>query len=514
MNARTPIPFALIIIALALSIAATAAAGQGASTEAIDAYVASCVATYRIPGLSFALVEGGKTVFVKGYGEASRGKAATADTRYIIGSTSKMFTALAVLRLVEEGKVELDVPYKRYVPEFKLAGPGEAEKISVRHLLNMTSGLTDRGLAPLSAGKSSPEAELVRLRAGVLAAEPGSLYHYYTVNYRLLALLVERVSGRGIAEYVGSEVFAPLGMSSSGVGLSDSGSPSGAIPREAVAQGHGVFLGLPIARSQEIRVSAFASGMMVSTARDIGKFLEAEIAVREGGRPLGAVSARSLSASWSAPAGVRFSPSESLGEGVGYAMGWMAIGDGSGGLRLFHGGALENYQSAFFLDPERRIGFAILMNQGGISAQASINALRNGLLALLEGRDPGSLPGRPTVAVFAAILLASLAYWAFRILRLGAWRKKAARRATERGRPAARDLVATCLEFAVAAGFVFGLVPLGNAIMGDYTDWTMISGLAPDALCALPVILAGAVVVTALKAISLARIGNLVFAAP
>jgi CubicO group peptidase (beta-lactamase class C family) len=482
---------ALAALVLASAIA-TVSASPRVDQAAVDAFVDGCVSRYKIPGLSLAWVEDGKAVFVKGYGEASRGAAATPDTRYVIGSTSKMFTALAVLKLVDEGRVELDAPYKRYVPEFELAKPGEAERISVRHLLNMASGLSDRGLAPLSEGEASPEAELARLRKASLAAEPGKLYHYYSINYRLLALLVERVSGRSFEGFVEGEVFAPIGMSSSRSGLSEKGE-GGRLPRAEVAQGYGVFLGLPIALKQEIRVSSFASGMMVSTARDIGKYLEAAIAVSGGGPAVGALSAASLESAWTAP------------RGAGYGMGWMVM---DGGARLFHAGALENYQSAFFLDPRGRRGFAILMNQGGISAQASLNALRDGLFDLMEGRAPAALKHRPSVTVFAFIFFLALALSAFRIARLKAWRRRSELRARRPGASPARDWIVASLGLASALFLVFGLIPLGNAVMGDYTDWVMISGLAPDALSALPIILAGALVVATYKFLVLARRGR------
>jgi Beta-lactamase class C and other penicillin binding proteins len=513
---RAPCAVAGAILILSAFVAASPLVAEGQDARrargqspapdiaAIDSFIQRCVDRYRIPGLSFALVEDGATVFSKGYGEASRGRPATADTPYYLGSTAKMFTALAVLRLVEEARVELDAPYKRYVGEFRLAVPGAAERITVRHLLNQTSGLSDRGAVGDSTGGSSLEAELARLRSVVPLSEPGTSFRYYNVNYRLLALLVERVSGRPFGDFVEKEVFAPLGMSSS-----RARDPRTAGLPEAVAQGHGSFLGLPIERRQEFRSSALASGMMISTARDIASYFEAELAVSEGGAALGPVSAASLEAAWIPPSGVSW-PEESLGEGGRYGMGWMVIEDGKGGSFLFHGGALENFQSAFYLDPLHRRGFAILIDQGGIAVQSSLGALRDGLFALLDGREPGNLPGRPPVLVFAILFFLAVAYSSFRMLRLRAWRERSERRAIEAANPRRarmRDLAFAGLELCLALFLVFGLLPLGNAIVGDSVDWAMLYGLAPDAVCALPIILAGALVVAAYKFLVLARRG-------
>jgi CubicO group peptidase (beta-lactamase class C family) len=489
--------FALGLHALLLPCAAQTAAGAGGAgidREALGAYLERAVAAYRIPGLSFVLVEQGRPLFVRGYGEAGRGGAASPvgpDTRFFLGSTSKAFTALAVLRLVEEGKVELDAPYRRYVPEFSLPEPGAAEKITVRELLNHTSGLSDRGLSSSSAGEASIEAELERLKDCRLASEPGRRFRYYNPNYRLLSLLVERVSGESFGAFLGRELFAPLGMASSAAGPEGADGAGGAAG--PIAAGHGALLGLPFERAQAYRPGALASGYLVSSAADLGAFLEAELAVSVG-EAGGGLKLESLEASWKSPAGV-----SGYEKGSGYGMGWMIVEDGEGGSFLFHGGALENYQSALYLDPASGRGFALLMNEGGLAAQASLGRIRTTLIGALKGRPLEEPAPRPIVLVLSALLAVVVAAEAFRCLRLRAWSRGAAAR-----RPW-RNWLGAAAELAGALFILFGLLPLGNAASGEIADWPTVYGLAPEIALAAGLAVLGGLFRGGYKLLALSR---------
>src|SRR5512138_2868748 len=96
----------------------------------------------HIPGLALGVVRGDKVVYLKGYGIAGPdGRAVTPQTPFILGSSSKSFTALAVMQLVEAGKIDLDAPVTSYVPWFRTADPTESNQITVRNLLNQDSGM-------------------------------------------------------------------------------------------------------------------------------------------------------------------------------------------------------------------------------------------------------------------------------------------------------------------------------------------------------------------------------------
>ena len=135
------------VLALTLRLFARPASAQpvfdSGSYEEIDAYIEKQLDALNIPGASLAIIEGDQIVHVKGFGVSGPdGKGPTPQTPFMICSLTKSFTALAVMQLVEAGKIELDAPVQRYLPWFTLADPQATAQVTVRHLLNQTSGLT------------------------------------------------------------------------------------------------------------------------------------------------------------------------------------------------------------------------------------------------------------------------------------------------------------------------------------------------------------------------------------
>jgi CubicO group peptidase (beta-lactamase class C family) len=109
---------------------------------AIDKYLEGQMAALRIPGLALGIVQGKQIVHLKGYGVAdASGRLVTPQTPFLLNSISKSFVALAVMQLVEQGKIELDAPVQRYLPWFRVADASASAQITMRHLLNHTSGL-------------------------------------------------------------------------------------------------------------------------------------------------------------------------------------------------------------------------------------------------------------------------------------------------------------------------------------------------------------------------------------
>ncbi len=152
--------------------------------KSLDELLQNTVTSYKIPGLAAAIVGDDGVVFASGYGEASPGVDVTTDTPFLLGSTTKAFTALAVMRLVQQGQVELDSPVKKYLPEFQLAETGVENDITIRHLLNHTSGLSGKGMPVSTLGEESLEKELLSLRRCVPDSPPGERYAYFNGNFQ------------------------------------------------------------------------------------------------------------------------------------------------------------------------------------------------------------------------------------------------------------------------------------------------------------------------------------------
>lgn len=166
-----------------------------------------------MPGAAVMVIRGGEPILTKTYGLAhvGDGRPVTATTNFRLASVTKQFTATAVLMLVDEGRLALDDPVRRHFPQF----PPFMDAVTIRHLLNHTSGILD--YEPIY-GDPFPEqvsdAGVVDIIAGTDRTyfEPGSEYRYSNSAYAVLSSLVTKLSGQPFAEFLEDRIFAPLGM--------------------------------------------------------------------------------------------------------------------------------------------------------------------------------------------------------------------------------------------------------------------------------------------------------------
>jgi CubicO group peptidase (beta-lactamase class C family) len=425
---------------------------------ALDNFLRSAVKTYNAPGLAVAVVNDKGIVFAKAYGEVRPGAPITPDTPFILGSTSKTFTALAVLKLVRDGRIDLDAPVKRYLPEFALATPQATDRITVRNLLNHTSGIVDTCIKASPLGAANLKDEVATVQTCTPASAPGKKFVYCNANYRILGRMVERVSGMPFGRFVEREVFGPLGMHNSHAG------PDGV---QDMAPGHTGLFGMPVGHKQVFRPGALPSGYLVSSATDLARFLTEELNAAQG---RGGVLA---------PAQVKMSWTPALPKPVkgamsiqGYGMGWMGV-TRNGHSFMAHGGSLENYQSFLLVDPTRNIGVVILENQGGLMAmETGFNAIREGVADIIDGKAPAPVSTNWPPLICLGIFLLVIAIEAFRTYR-------AARR-LYRKPPGWGYRVSTVFDLGLAVFLLFGLVPLLNALMGDNATWELVHAFVPE----------------------------------
>jgi CubicO group peptidase (beta-lactamase class C family) len=182
----------------------------------LDAYFAALHASQKLPGLAVGLVIDGDLAWSAGYGvtDLDTQTAVDVDTLFEIGSLTKPFTALALLRLRDEGRVSFDVPAATYLAELAdvLYPASDAAPITLRHLLTHTAGLPNIGPALASDGVAS-EAELVgALRHVRLRSAPGTTDEYSSLGIALAGVIVARVSGTPYRDFLRERVLRPLGM--------------------------------------------------------------------------------------------------------------------------------------------------------------------------------------------------------------------------------------------------------------------------------------------------------------
>ena len=176
---------------------------------------------YKVPGVSIAVVKDGKLHWAKGYGIANTDtdSRVTNETLFQAGSISKPVAALAALKLVQEGKIDLDENVNNYLKDWKVPDNEftESEKVTLRRLLTHTAGMTVHGFPGYSQSAEFPTTVQVLDGDGNTAAirvdtVPGSIWRYSGGGYTVMQKLVEDVSGKSFAEYLHQEILQPLGM--------------------------------------------------------------------------------------------------------------------------------------------------------------------------------------------------------------------------------------------------------------------------------------------------------------
>ncbi len=192
----------------------------------LEAYLNQLVDSGNPPGLSVTVVKDGQTVYNHGFGYADRprNRKATPDTVYHWWSMTKIPTAIAMMQLREQCKIELDDPVKKYLPWFDVTYPSNKNPIiTIRHLLQHTSGLPDT--IPAMIGwvhyddTTRNQTEVVKKhlpKFSKLKFEPGSQAVYSNLNYMVLGAVIESVSGQAYETYITQTVLCPLGMSQTG----------------------------------------------------------------------------------------------------------------------------------------------------------------------------------------------------------------------------------------------------------------------------------------------------------
>ncbi len=416
------------VLALALGYAAPAAA----DTAAADSFTTDLFHRSGLPGLAVAEIADGRTVYARGFGDDGKGGAVTPDTPFILGSTSKAFTALAILQLSEAGRLRLDDPAARYLPGF-LHGSDAAHRITLRMLLNQVSGIShEAGDQPVvEAGERGPGAIrhwALALDGGALKREPGASYEYSNANYVVLGAIVEAVSGQTYAAYLRDHIFQPLGMTH-----------SRAFEAGDLARGHKQFLGIGYVSDLPYPDSFVPAGFIVSTASDLTKYIAAQMPGSPDARKLGLSDAGI--ALWHKGA-VAMDP-----EGKAhYAMGWVT--DSFNGLPVvFHNGDTGVFSSEFAMDMNHRRAVIVLANGSYWLAGEYLHELTSGIL----NREAGHAP-RDDSGIHRLILIIWLAILAVPLIQLVALRLMRRRKASLLGR-----LWPLALHAAAAAGLLVAL---------------------------------------------------------
>lgn len=331
----------LLIAAHAVAQSANLAAEKRAK---IETAISTAMSQAGIPGLSVAIVVDGKLSWSNGYGlaDVENFVPAKASTSYRLASISKTITAVAVMQLVERGKLDLDAPVQKYCAAF----PTKQWPVTTRQLLGHLGGvrhykIPDEVVNENTKHYNNLNDTLSFFKDDALLHEPGTKYLYSTYGYNLLGCAVEGASGMNYLEYVRQNIFEPAGM----VTIRDD-DPAALIPNRAQ--------GYEKTRSGKLRNSALADvsykipgGGFCSTVEDLAKFAVA-LQTNKLLKP------ETRAQAWS---------KQKLKDGKDstYGLGWQ-LSEHNGAKEVAHGGNQSRVTTLLYLLPERNFAVVLMMN--------------------------------------------------------------------------------------------------------------------------------------------------------
>jgi CubicO group peptidase (beta-lactamase class C family) len=419
---------------------------------AIDRYIEQEMREQRIPGLALGIVKGSQIAHLQGFGIADpSGRTVTPQTPFLIFSTTKSFTALAIMQLVEAGKIELDTPVQRYLPWFRVADEAASAQITVRHLLYQTSGLpetadADVGLLTSTDTRASASQQTVRgLRTVSLDRPVGATFTYVNANYVTLGLIVEAVSGQSYESYIQEHVFTPLDMRQSFTAKA-SAQPHG------LAMGYQYWFGMPFPADLAYNRSNLPAGGLISSAEDMTHYLIAQL---NQGR-YGQVSILS-------PKGVAemHAPAVQRRGDQFYGMGWYVV-PLNGAPLIWHGGDGTNFHSTMILAPEGQWGVVLLENAQNVKDGGDrMHQTAFGVISLLAGRQPPTAESNNMLQLILLVLVGIIALLLIGMIRsivvLRRWRTQPGRRPHDRRGIVWHVVLPLVLHLALALLFLVGL---------------------------------------------------------
>jgi len=331
----------------------------------------------KTPGAAVAVVLGDQVVFSHGYGLASvdTGAPLTPDMLFRLGSTTKMFTASAVVGLALEGKLDLNAPVSRYISGLDPT----IGQLTANQLLSHTSGLHDEAPMFGSHDDAALGNGIHAWKADFLFAPPGRIYSYSNPGYWLAGYLAETVSGKLYADVIAERIFAPLGMQRSTL------RPAMAMTWP-LAQGHEIRDGHPaVIRPAADNASGWPAGSIFSSALELSRFV---IAFMNDGRLDGRqVLPQKLIAIMSSP------HAEIPGGDQHYGYGF-ELSASRGVHWVEHGGSRAGYGSTIRMVPDRKFAVIIVANRSGSGMPKLADAISEAVLALdpKSEREPAAHP--------------------------------------------------------------------------------------------------------------------------
>ncbi|MEP7215001.1 MAG: serine hydrolase domain-containing protein, partial [Anaerolineaceae bacterium] len=347
----------------------------------LAAFAAAEMARLQIPGLAVAVLHEGQ-VYADGFGvtNVNHPLPVSAGTLFQIGSTSKTFTATALMQLVEEGRVDLEAPLRRYLPGFALQSGTDAERLTVRHLVTHHGGFVGDYFRDTGRGDDALRMIVAKMKNSAQLVPVGTAFSYSNAGFYVLGHLVATLRGQPFESVIRERILGPLGMDHTTYFAEE------AIVH-AVAAGHIVTNeGPKVATPWNTPRSIAPGGGITSTVLD--QIAYAAMHLTEGRGAAGEAILKPESAtSMQSPLAIAGSMCESVG------VSWML--DGSGKDRMVkHGGATNGHMSSFELFPGHNFAVTVLTNSdtGRVGRNTIADACKRHFIGW---REPVIVPLQP-----------------------------------------------------------------------------------------------------------------------
>jgi len=369
-NGRIALVATLVLATLALTNAQSKAELSPDVRARVDKLAADTLAQSGVPSASIAVVKDGQIVYLKTYGDArlEPKTPASTDMRYSIGSISKQFTAAALLLLHEQRKLSLDDKVSKYIPDLT-----RANEVTIRQLLSHTSGYQDYWpqdyVMPMMLKPVTSEKIMDQWARKPLDFDPGSKWQYSNTNYVIAGVIIEKVSGKPLLQFLRENIFVPLGMKS--VANIDEQRLGDTDPTGYMRYALGPLRAAP----KEGPGWLFAAGELAMTAEDLAKW---NISMMDQ-KVLQPASYRELEREMQLTSGL----------GTRYGLG-VSVGMEGGHRAISHGGEVSGFTAESVVFPDERVSVVALTNQDAMSAASDI---AHGIAAMLfEKNDSGTAP--------------------------------------------------------------------------------------------------------------------------
>lgn len=309
-----------------------------------------------ITGLSIALVDDQRVVWEQGFGYADKQAdiKATPDTVYHLGSIAKVFTATAAMQLAEQGKLDIDQPLHKYLPEFSIRSRfGDTSKITPRNIMTHHSGLTGNWVHGMSERHPGAFTDVVAaVKDEYVAYPPGYVFAYSNLGVTLLGAAVGRVGGPDYASYMDDHLLRPLDMTHSAF--------EARIPGKSYDKGREI---------EAIPLRDLPSGGLNSSASDIAHFMQMQFADgRYGDRQI--IKPESLREMYRVQ-NAHIPMDFDFKIGLGWMLGSVDVP--RGGTVASHGGTTLNYHTLMVVLPEHKLGVVVLSNS--TTAQGAVEKI-------------------------------------------------------------------------------------------------------------------------------------------